>query len=383
MRTIKPAVALLCAIILGSCGKTICVEDPVEHFRIKTNTAALYKGDSRVLSIETTTDKPESADAKYSLYSMTANRLGISFLSRNEKTVSVTSTGRVSCLNLGEAWVVAQSEITGQKDSILIKVNARDANEAAFAKADLGWKPLAHGGEYGYVQMNLFDAIQSISIVRYPEGAYSTTLVYYSGNDCKTVPNAAAAVNADMAINASFFNTTSLVASTTMTMNGILYASSSANEANTRSTGMLLIKDGKIDFSPYDASQLDSYRNNYDATIASGPLLRYRNSTMSFADRDFNNLRHPRTMIGVTNDRTVYMVVVDGRFTGNAAGMTIAEMERLAYYLDLVDALNLDGGGSSTIWTKEAGVMNYPCDNSKWDHAGCRRTPTVIVAKAK
>lgn len=381
MRLTKLIAATLVLVSLAACKKENGSEQPKEHFRIKNIPVAIHKGDSRVLSIEVTTDDPKSSNASYQLYSMSLNSLGISFLSRDSKVVEVTENGRFNALQIGEAWIVATSSETSQKDSLLIKVTARDANEAALSKADWGWKPLAHGGEYGYVQMNLFDAMQSISIVRYPESAYSTTIAYYGGNDCKTVPNVAAAENADMAINASFFNTSTLVASTTFIMNGTLFASSASYEATTRSNGMLLFKDGKIDFSTYDASQIESYRKNYDAAIASGPLLRYRNSTCSFADRDFNNLRHPRTMIGVNKDRTVYMVVVDGRSTGNAAGMSISEMERLAFYLELVDALNLDGGGSSTIWTKEAGVMNYPCDNSKWDHAGCRRTPTVVIAK--
>ena len=53
----------------------------------------------------------------------------------------------------------------------------------------------------------------------------------------------------------------------------------------------------------------------------------------------------------------------------------------IASYLGMTDAINLDGGGSSTIWTSEAGVINYPYDNGKWDHDGCRRVPTVIIAK--
>ena len=45
------------------------------------------------------------------------------------------------------------------------------------------------------------------------------------------------------------------------------------------------------------------------------------------------------------------------------------------------DALNLDGGGSTTLWLSGAsdnGVVNYPCDNGRFDHAGERKVPNIL-----
>ena len=64
------------------------------------------------------------------------------------------------------------------------------------------------------------------------------------------------------------------------------------------------------------------------------------------------------------------MIVVDGRFPGQAAGMTIGELIYLVRQLGLYSALNLDGGGSSTLWCEEAGVVNRPSDNQRFDHEG-------------
>ena len=47
----------------------------------------------------------------------------------------------------------------------------------------------------------------------------------------------------------------------------------------------------------------------------------------------------------------------------------------------MTDAINLDGGGSSTLWTDETGVINHPYDNKKWDHAGERRVPNILIAR--
>lgn len=85
--------------------------------------------------------------------------------------------------------------------------------------------------------------------------------------------------------------------------------------------------------------------------------------------------RHPRTAIGVTNDRVAVLVTAAGRFPGTAAGMTLHEMADLMVYLGCRDALELDGGGSTTMWIEEepfGGVVNYPTDNGEFDHDGER-----------
>lgn len=57
--------------------------------------------------------------------------------------------------------------------------------------------------------------------------------------------------------------------------------------------------------------------------------------------------RHPRTAIGVTKDNVVYTVVVYGRTPKVTEGATITEMSQLMKALNVDNAMNLDGGGSS------------------------------------
>ena len=80
--------------------------------------------------------------------------------------------------------------------------------------------------------------------------------------------------------------------------------------------------------------------------------------------------RHPRTAAGLSGN-TLLWVVVDGR-ARESAGVTFAELATLLKDLGCTDAVNLDGGGSSTMWTKRHGVVNHPSDNRKFDHAGER-----------
>lgn len=75
----------------------------------------------------------------------------------------------------------------------------------------------------------------------------------------------------------------------------------------------------------------------------------------------FAENRHPRTMIGVSTGGDVWLVTVDGRQPTFSAGMTLLELQALARRLDLTDALNLDGGGSTTMWVTGE-VVNRPSD---------------------
>lgn len=75
----------------------------------------------------------------------------------------------------------------------------------------------------------------------------------------------------------------------------------------------------------------------------------------------FAENRHPRTMIGVAEDGSIWLAVVDGRQQELSAGMTLVELQALARRLRLTDALNLDGGGSTTMWVTGA-IVNSPSD---------------------
>jgi len=59
---------------------------------------------------------------------------------------------------------------------------------------------------------------------------------------------------------------------------------------------------------------------------------------------------HPRTAAGVSKDgRWLFWVVVDGRQFGHSGGVTTGELAALFLHLGAADAINLDGGGTSTM----------------------------------
>lgn len=68
-----------------------------------------------------------------------------------------------------------------------------------------------------------------------------------------------------------------------------------------------------------------------------------------------NTTRASRTAIGIKADGTVVMLMVDGRQAPYSVGMTMAEVAASMEALGCVQAVNLDGGGSSTFATQREG----------------------------
>lgn len=64
--------------------------------------------------------------------------------------------------------------------------------------------------------------------------------------------------------------------------------------------------------------------------------------------------RQPRTAIGVKADGTVVMAVLDGRRSGWSVGMTMTQWADFLIGEGVVNAVNLDGGGSTTMWISDA-----------------------------
>jgi hypothetical protein len=81
---------------------------------------------------------------------------------------------------------------------------------------------------------------------------------------------------------------------------------------------------------------------------------------------DHLTARHPRTGLGLSADGfKLYLVVVDGRRQGVSIGVTTRQLGEIMKELGAWKAINLDGGGSSTMWLQGRGVVNLPSDGSE------------------
>lgn len=78
---------------------------------------------------------------------------------------------------------------------------------------------------------------------------------------------------------------------------------------------------------------------------------------------DFSKTRHPRTALGKVNNRKVLFVVVDGRQPGYSYGIPLDELALLMKSLGAKTALNLDGGGSSTLISSDPESQQWTIRN--------------------
>jgi len=99
--------------------------------------------------------------------------------------------------------------------------------------------------------------------------------------------------------------------------------------------------------------------------------------------RRHQGVRHPRTAVSLTDDNKLILITVDGRRAGISEGMNAKELtEILQDNFNPKSALNIDGGGSTTMWIKNQpfnGVVNYPTDNKRLDHYGQRKVRSFIL----
>ncbi|SBT46752.1 phosphodiester glycosidase family protein [Micromonospora auratinigra] len=99
------------------------------------------------------------------------------------------------------------------------------------------------------------------------------------------------------------------------------------------------------------------------AAVGGGNVLVRDGVVQSIADATLA----PRTSVGFSADgRKMIMLTVDGRQV-DSRGVTLTEMGRMMVELGAANALNLDGGGSSTLLAREPGAATVQVENSPSD----------------
>lgn len=88
-------------------------------------------------------------------------------------------------------------------------------------------------------------------------------------------------------------------------------------------------------------------------------------------------MRHPRSAIGFKDKNTLIMMVVDGRQEASA-GVTLTELATLMHNLGAIEALNLDGGGSTAMVAANE-VVNIPTDITGGNRNSLRGNAGALV----
>ena len=234
---------------------------------------------------------------------------------------------------------------------------------------------------------SLYKGPQHINIIEIPT---SRTLHYGIGVNEKMVPiSQLSAENQALAsINGSFYNMQKGNSVCYLRLGKEVVDTTTTREFKLRVTGAVYTHKKKLRIIPWSRETEAKYKKKKGNVLASGPLLMEDGETCSWemCDSSFVATKHPRSAIFTTKDKKTVLITVDGRSKGNAIGVSIPELAHLIRILGGVDALNLDGGGSTTLWMKNApdnGVLNCPSDNGKFDHQGQRRIPNIIYVRKK
>ena len=253
-------------------------------------------------------------------------------------------------------------------------------------------------GAVGYTILRapILNSYQTVSVIKYSPKKLQTSII--QPEKLTRLSVTAKADGADFGVNAGYWDVRIDKPSTFLKLNGEQIAVTADFEKE-RVDGLVCVGKKRVVLDYCKAGEEAPYAKKYKNILAAGPVLidegksvdhdAYTNGMVDNAGGKpvgafyTYTQRHPRTAIGTDKKGNVYLVVVDGRSKGNAEGVTITELTKICAWLGMTDAINLDGGGSSTMWTAEEGIVNYPCRNKKFDHGGERRVSSIISVKKK
>lgn len=191
----------------------------------------------------------------------------------------------------------------------------------------------------------------------------------------KKTSQLADSLNAIAAINGGFFDMKNGGAVDYIKVNNQVFNSTHAKGGR---ADAYLALDGKKILITKDSTQTLPYSD----VMLSGPFLVDQKQVLSLPKNAFNDNRHPRTAIGISKNKLI-LLTVDGRHK-NAQGMNLNELAQIFKWSGCDKAMNLDGGGSTTMYISTQpnnGVVNYPSDNKQLDHEGERRVSNIIYIK--
>ena len=324
-----------------------------------------------------------------------------------------------------------------------------------FSKNTLGKGLVA----YHYHYEDLFASVQDVSVIEIDPRRYKFRVADHKG--LKRTSELAIEAGAVAAMNGTFYDMKKGGSVCYLQIDGVVADTTKGKDMKVRTNGAVVIKKGKLSVEPWNQEKECAYRRRFiqgqylskespagfsDDKRGDGPEDRHTSKTKHSASdnafrsgnglgvirsqnnvsvmatmpllikdgyavelpyyKGFSDKRHPRSVV-FEKDGKICLMVIDGRSKGNAAGMTLDEVQRYLLSIDggkgCLNAVNLDGGGSSTLWinpnskasTSQAssvpevalktvtGVINHPSDNGKFDHKGERRVANSIIVLSR
>lgn len=268
----------------------------------------------------------------------------------------------------------------------------RDYKADSMAFVNARWQTDSLDGflyrRHHFMHRQVFNSNQYFCVIEIPKGTGAHLSFVADSHRC-TVSDFATRANALAAINGSYFDMRTGVPVCYLRIGGKELGENARAKDDTlfrkyyQYATIRLLPNGKPRFLVPDSSRHAERQLKDSNLMTAGPMLLYKGSVVEQRmDRHFIMGRHNRTAIGLRPDGTVLLVVADGRSKRESEGLSIPELARVMRWLGCSDAVNLDGGGSSTMYIKEkgdSGVVNHPSDNGRFDPAGQRPVANAIL----
>jgi exopolysaccharide biosynthesis protein len=239
---------------------------------------------------------------------------------------------------------------------------------------DLLLSPTAASGDsITFIQIRtdtLFHSKQIMSLLVLPKKNFSRfhLEIGYSKSDLKPTSFFVMSKNAVAAINGSYFDRDNGGSVTYLEIHDTVISRTRpsnlkwAKPVSLINGAIVIGKDSSVLIEPAKTDQFYEQSNNEIAVLVSGSLLLYNSQLLELPKMELVTDRNPRTCLCETKESLAF-ITIDGR-RKEAAGMSLAETQQYLKKIGCVDALNLDGGGSTTMWIKGKGIVNYPSDSS-------------------
>ncbi|MBR0237035.1 MAG: phosphodiester glycosidase family protein [Thermoguttaceae bacterium] len=261
--------------------------------------------------------------------------------------------------------------------AIVVTFLTSSTSSAQDVPSNLEWKKICDGIEH--TNFKIEEPLLNVNVLRIdatnPKLTFHTTprnanwVANVNETDRRTLPDSVVEENMIVAVNANFyspFNAQTRVSRGPADNQGLV-VSNGILVSPTINTYPSFIqnKDGSVEIRiVLQGESLDKIKTavsgrNY--VLKDGECVS-KEQAESFA---YLKNRHPRTVVGISQDKKyVYLVTIDGRQPEFSVGTSMLESGKILLQLGAYDAVNLDGGGSTTMaYRDESGkpvVLNRP-----------------------
>lgn len=284
-------------------------------------------------------------------------------LARGHQQLSVES------LPAGEYWLVLDSWSDGAAEY-------PGAYELAFEWWETGtWREVSVAEDLVWRTLRTNeDGGQTLQVVEVDlKGARQAAPALHPG--CQTVPDRADGLGALAGINGGFFGMSDCASLDFLKAGGTVLSTNRLNGLPQRAVGWSA--DGSLLHTWVDTgadwSAVTDGISGFPSLVTAGvAAAEAEPGEPVYSSTDWS--QHPRSALGITADDTLLLATVAGRSEAGQ-GLTTPRLAEWMRDLGAVDAVGLDGGGSTTLFVEGCwveGVVSHPSDNGLPDWRGAR-----------